>query len=275
MRRETLTLVIVAVITAIAVGIAFAGETAPAVLRIVFGLALALVLPGYALIQALFNRAFAPSARFMLSIGLSLIITVLGAFLLHFTPAGLRADSWGVLLGTITLVGCLVAYMRQFNLEGYAGSADNKDSGVSVDEVMSAPLRWPKVPQMALFGVAGFAVVAAIIIASIGAQYPQAELVNLWIKRAERASDSGRIQIGVDNVNSSAIAYRVKVQRGDFVMREWPELEVATGSTWIGTIELTANPPGTGPLEALLYRADNPQQIFRRVSLSITNDAAK
>ena len=122
MRRENFTLLIVAGITALGVGIALAGETAPAVLRLVFGLALAFFLPGYALVLALFNRAFVPSARFMLSVGLSLIITVLGAFLLHFTPSGIRSDSWGVLLGSITLLGCLVAYMRQFNADGYEGS---------------------------------------------------------------------------------------------------------------------------------------------------------
>ena len=122
MRRENITLLVMAGITAIAVGIALAGDTAPAVLRILFGLALAFFLPGYALVLALFNRAFVPSARFMLSVGLSLIITVLGAFLLHFTPSGLRADSWGLLLGSITLVGCLVSYLRQFNADGYEGS---------------------------------------------------------------------------------------------------------------------------------------------------------
>jgi uncharacterized membrane protein len=262
MRRETFTLLILAGITAIAVGIALAGEAAPALLRVLFGLPLALFLPGYALLLALFKHVFVPSARLMLSLGLSLIIMVLGAFLLHFTPAGLRAESWAVLLGSITWVGCLVAHIRQINPDAYEGS-------VEVEAVMTAPLRRPSLPQVALFAVAGFVVVAAIIIASIGAQYPQSELVNLWIKRSEVSSDTGRIQIGVDNVNSSTEAYRVKVQRGEFVVREWPELEIAPGITWIGTIELTANPPGHGTLEALLYRADNPQQIFRRVSLSI------
>ncbi|NJM40243.1 MAG: hypothetical protein HC853_05500 [Anaerolineae bacterium] len=91
----------------------------------------------------------------------------------------------------------------------------------------------------------------------------------MWIKRSEPTGNTGRIQVGVDNVNSPAVAYRVRVQRGSFVMREWPALEVPTGTSWVGTFDLTANPPGEGPVEALLYRADNPQQIFRRVTISL------
>ncbi len=255
-------LLIVSVFTALAVGVALAGEALPAVVRWVFGLPLALVLPGYALTLALFGRAFVPSARLMLSIGLSFIVTVLGAFVLNFTPAGIRAESWAVLLGSITLVGCLLAYIRQSN-------PSPGEPGAEVEEIVTAPLRRLSSSQMVLFGVAGLAVAVAVLVASIGAQYPQTELVNMWIKRDEAANDLGRVSIGVDNVNSLTVSYRVRVQRGTFVVREWPALDVATGTTWIGTVELTANPPGAGPLEALLYQADNPQQVFRRVTLSL------
>jgi uncharacterized membrane protein len=257
-------LLIISVFTALAVGLALAGEAVPAALRLMFGLPLALVLPGYTLTLALFNRAFVASARLMLSLGLSFIVTVLGAFVLNFTPAGLRAESWAVLLGSITLVGCLLAYIRQTN-----PNPSPNEHGTEVEEIVTAPLRRLSLSQMALFGVAGVAVAVAIVVASIGAQYPQTELVNMWIKRDEAANDLGRVSIGVDNVNSLTMSYRVRVQRGAFVVREWPALDVATGTTWVGTVELTANPPGTGPLEALLYRADNPQQVFRRVTLSL------
>lgn len=272
MSPNTRSLFIVSVFTALAVGFSLASEAVPAVLRLLFGLPLALVLPGYALTLALFNRAFVPSARFMLSVGISFIITVLGAFVLNFTPAGIRTESWAVLLGSITLVGCLLAYMRQAN----PSLNERVERGVEVEDVMTAPLRRLSLSQMALFAMAGCAVVGAVVVASIGGQYPQTELVNLWIKRDEAANDLGRVRIGIDNVNSLSVAYRVRVQRGTFVVREWPALEVSTGTTWVGTVELTANPPGNAPadvpLEALLYRADNPQQVFRRVSLSlITN----
>ncbi|NJM39698.1 MAG: DUF1616 domain-containing protein, partial [Anaerolineae bacterium] len=62
-----------------------------------------------------FSGRFAPSVRLMLSIGISFIITVLGAFLLNFTPGGIGNASWAILLGGITLVGCLLAYMRHSN----------------------------------------------------------------------------------------------------------------------------------------------------------------
>lgn len=60
-------------------------------LRYVFGSALVLFLPGYALIEALYpKRELDELTRFALSIGLSLAIVPLTGLVLNYTPFGIR-----------------------------------------------------------------------------------------------------------------------------------------------------------------------------------------
>src|SRR5258708_19924598 len=67
-------------------------------------LPLVLVLPGYALTAALLpNRSLGVAERLMFSLGLSLAVVILGGLALNWTPFGLRAISWAVLLAGLTL----------------------------------------------------------------------------------------------------------------------------------------------------------------------------
>ena len=77
------------------------------------GALLALLLPGIALTRALFpGRGMGRAERSILVIGLQFAIVILSGFLLQLLPSGLSAAAWGDLLADITIVGCVVAWIR-------------------------------------------------------------------------------------------------------------------------------------------------------------------
>jgi hypothetical protein len=65
----------------------------------------------------------------------------------------------------------------------------------------------------------------------------------------------------------TAGAYRLVAQRGGYTIREWPALVLKDDDRWEATIELSARQPGSGPIKARLYRADEPNIVYRNVTL--------
>ncbi|MDG6988679.1 MAG: DUF1616 domain-containing protein [Nitrososphaerota archaeon] len=96
-------------VAAVAVSVGLISVTAGVVLyaRYVFGSALVLFLPGYALIEALYpKRELDELTRFALSIGLSLALVPLTGLVLNYTPFGIR-----LLPVTISIAGLTVAFL--------------------------------------------------------------------------------------------------------------------------------------------------------------------
>jgi len=84
-------------------------------LRYVFGSALVLFLPGYALIEALYpKRELDELTRFALSIGLSLALVPLTGLVLNYTPFGIRLLPVAISLAGVTLALLSVAVKRKF-----------------------------------------------------------------------------------------------------------------------------------------------------------------
>jgi len=84
-------------------------------LRNVFGSALVLFLPGYALIEALYpKRELDELTRFALSIGLSLALVPLTGLVLNYTPFGIRLLPVAISLAGVTLALLSVAVRRKF-----------------------------------------------------------------------------------------------------------------------------------------------------------------
>jgi len=85
-------------------------------LRYVFGSALVLFLPGYALIEALYpKRELDELTRFALSIGLSLALAPLTGLVLNYTPFGIRLLPVAISLAGLTLALLSVAVKRKFD----------------------------------------------------------------------------------------------------------------------------------------------------------------
>lgn len=90
-------------------------------LRIICGLLLVILLPGYTVMRAVFpTGSLGASERVFLSIGLSLAITSLGGLILNATWWGLREWSFLLVLAGITVGASVIAALRLCNCSGIA-----------------------------------------------------------------------------------------------------------------------------------------------------------
>jgi uncharacterized membrane protein len=221
-------------------------------------LPLVLVLPGYALTSALFSRqALEVPKRLVFSLGLSLAIVVLGGPLLNLTPFGLRAGSWAVLLGGITLAACVVTFIRR------------RRQGIPV-------AGWPEVwnagftfRQGLLLGLAVLIVCGAFAVSIIGAQrQPSPGFTQLWILPASAANAQHAVSLGVSNMESTTMEYRLAVNVNGKVVKEWPSIDLNPNEQWDATLVIPqSRQAGAVRVEADLYRANAPTTIYRHVVL--------
>lgn len=218
-------------------------------LRLALGLLLVLVLPGYTLAAAAFpTPTLARSERLLYTGGLSLIVTILGGFVLNWLPWGLQPTSWALLLSYVTLGGSIVALVRRAPI---------------TSAVQRAPIRLGG-GQALLLGLAALAVVGALLVAqSEAAQRPAPDVVQLWMLPG---ASGASVRLGVITSGPVGGDYRLVLQRGGYTLREWPALRLADADRWQATVELPARQSGRGPLEARLERIDRPG-VERQVQL--------
>lgn len=248
MIRSVADLLLVGCLAVITLGLTLLGWSGGA-LRLSLGLLLALVLPGYALTAALFPRPTLDGTnRLLFTCGFSLVVTILGGFVLNWTPWGLQPESWATLLSYITLGGCLVAVLR-------------RPLAPRTAPRLALPL---DLGQALLFGLAALTLVGSVLIArGEAAQRPAPDVVQLWMLPGE----SQMIRLGVITKGPAVGSYRLVVQRGGYIIREWPALALEAEARWEATVELSARQPGGGPVEALLYQTAEPGVVYRQVKL--------
>jgi len=223
-------------------------------------LPLVLVLPGYALTSALFpRRTLGVAEHLVFSLSLSVVIVILGGLLLNWTPFGLRSSSLAVLLAGITLAASAVALVRRRGQSLPApGWLRMENAGFTLRQGL-------------LLGLAALIVCGAVAVSIIGAErqsYPG--FTQLWILPAGGANAENAVRLGVSNMESTAMEYRLAVSVDGKVVKEWPSIDLVPNEKWEATLVL---PPtasaGVARVEADLYRTDAPTAIYRHVVLWI------
>jgi len=222
--------------------------------RTLLAVPLVLILPGYALIAALFPaRSLGLAERVLSSLGLSLVVAIAGGLILNVTPWGLRPLSWLLFLAATSLIGIVLALLRRR------------------EQWTLMPFRWSDwlLPRQAiLIGAALLITGGSIAIARFGASRQHASgFTQLWMLPADQTGQN-TIQLGFSSMEIAATRYRVELRAGDTIMREWPSQELAPGQSWETTFTLPANAPVDVPLEAVLYRLGVDETAYRRVRLA-------
>lgn len=221
------------------------------VLRTSVALLLMFFVPGYALTAALFPRHLLEfQERLLLSLGMSLAITILGGLLLNLTAGGLRAELWTLWLGGVTLVACLIALLRRPRQPMIARPRLN----------FAIPLDQGVFIVLVALGV----IVAMGIATSSALQQKATSFTQLWILPID-GENSGTVRLGVNNMESVTMRYRLKLEDGGHLLREWQPIMLAPGEIW----ETLVDTPYTAdkPLTATLYRLDAPEAPYRQVVL--------
>lgn len=220
-------------------------------LRPVLTLSLILMLPGYALTIALFpDGGLGVPLRLLLSVGLSVAITMLGGLLLNLLPWGLQANTWTGLLISIILVASTIAWWRR------------RSYRVGVQTLRSFNPQF-RTEHILILSLSGLIALSAIGIARTPAS--QANLqgyTTLWIvPMDEQAQET--VRLGVSNNEFAAMRYRLQLVAYGQIIHEWPLIDLDPGETWEQMASVQLQALGAEPVKALLYRLDQPTQVYR------------
>ncbi len=219
------------------------------------------ILPGYTLTSALFARqAIGLPERAVYSLGLSMVVVILGALVLNLTPSGLQPDSWTALLVAITVGGGAVALRRGASM---------------VATEHPRRLRWGLTMREGVsLGCAGLLVAGAIAVAIIGAKRQHyASFTQLWLLPAK--TEPNHVQLGIDSGEPSTMDYRLTVTVNGRVVRRWPSVRLRPDEGWEETIALP--PPRSSAPEqvgANLFLVTAPTHLYRHVRLWIRPEIA-
>jgi hypothetical protein len=215
-----------------------------------FALPLVFVLPGYALNAALFSKTewgFPETVTW--SVGSSLVVDILSGLVINMIPLGMGPLSWGLFLGGVTLVASVVALFRR-----------NRRFS------QKTPLKLQLAPgQALLLGLSIVATISAYAIAGGWAAVPQTYFSELWVLSGTQGNQE-MLNLGVRNMEAGKTEYRVEIQAGGQVLYDWPSIALAQGQSWEAVVARPTHNLGNEIVS--LYRNDDPNHVYREVSLS-------
>ncbi len=221
------------------------------------GIALALPLvflfPGYIVTEVLsYKRPLNTTYLAILSIGLSLAIDILSGFLLNLFPPGLRAVSWIVLLGLLTVTcSLLLAFLRR---------------GVPVNERRIAAIQF-RLHEYALVGLAVLIIVLSLQYAAQGvAQQPHQGFTQLWLLPAQ-TEKSCALRLGVRSFESTSTTYVLMTRENGKQVGVQSSIVLTPQEEWDSAITLPTT--ASVSVEVSLYRADKPGEVYREVHMVV------
>ena len=224
------------------------------ILRAVCSVLLLLVLPGYALAAALLpGRYLDLPQRVLFSLGLSLVVTILSGLILNQLNQPLQLNTWDIVLAVFTVSMAFVAAWRRRSL-GSQPAAGYPDR---------FRLSWRE----------GVLLVLALLVSGAALQLATLPMSNpsvrgytmLWMVPA--GDGTNQVRVGVDSQEFTPTSYNLQVLSNGRLLQQWTDVAVEPGNTWQTSIGITTTAPLTDTIEARLYRSDQPNQVYRDVSL--------
>jgi Protein of unknown function (DUF1616) len=231
---------------------AVAVSPAPGAIRAAFALPLTLWLPGYAIAGALSPRAAGLAERVALAVALSIAVCIVGGFVLNWSPTGLTMESWAVLLVSVTVAGAAVSSVR-WSSRG-SGEISSRRRGVRVSSSAVANI---------LVGITLAGASIALARTPLPAQGVSGYTMLSLLPRVD-ASDS--VRVAVTSAELRTTSYRLEVRAGGQLALE-RQLTLAPGAQWESVVDVASVPRSRRSLEALLYRASDRRDIYRRATL--------
>jgi uncharacterized membrane protein len=222
------------------------------IVRLAAALPLTLFLPGYAIVAAAFgSQELALPKRVTLSIGISLTVLVLGAFVLNIFPFGLRTWSWAVLLVLVVIAAARGAALRRAPARRERPRA------------RALPGR-PAASSVAFVSLALVIGIAALVLAQrpLPAKHALANTA-LWMLPTD--SDENAVAVGVISNQHDPHSYRLEVNLGQDRSRTY-RVDLDPGGERVYEIDVPPKPKARTHVVASLYRAGKPQKLYRRVT---------
>lgn len=222
-------------------------------LRALLALPLVLVVPGYLCTMAAFPHRVHFAERWLLSIGLSLVVVVLGGLVLHLTPWGLTSTAWAVYLSVVVVISGGIAWWRR-RRTGRSASGVRQFTRLTTQSSV-------------MLGVSGLIIVAAFMVARVGAEnQPVSRFTQFWLLPSKQ-QDENRVRLGVANQETQTMMYRVELLVAGSAVTEWPVVQVEQGAQWQIDATLPVAQQQNEVVTARLYRLDEPNSVYRQVKI--------
>jgi len=217
----------------------------PAQLVVAVGLAL-FAAPGYVWSEVLLARRATGLERSVVSVGIALVVPILGGLALYAAGISLHRAAWVGLLSAVTIAGAAVLAIQRRRSE--APAADTQVSKGAL------PLR-----ALLVFGAATVIATGSVTLAVLSAdaqKYPG--YTQLWMSPVENSAIEANL--GITNQQGSTLAYRLVLLRKGKVSASW-NLTLTSGQSWVRIIPYTTK----YSIVADLYHMPNLRQPYRRV----------
>jgi uncharacterized membrane protein len=223
--------------------------------RTPFAILLLLILPGYAVSAAIFQRLDV-AARILFSLSLSIGVAVIGAIVLDLTPWGLRLRSWTVFLTVVTICAAALASAR-------------RDAATGSDwrpHVRVADAFFLLLGLLILLDVVGLVLLART---PIGARHV-AGYTALWMQREPAGSSA--VVVGVKSSELHTEQYRLEVMAGGrttvrrLTLEPGDQVQQRFG---VPAPSGRAGAAGVATVSARLFRIGDGDRVYRRVGLRI------
>jgi uncharacterized membrane protein len=282
MRRRSIDLALASLVASLALVAALIGF-ASGVWGAIFGVPLVFVLPGYTIVAVLVERRTDLIERVAMSILLSIAVVILGGFLLNVLPGGLRTGSWALWLWAVTISGSVVAFARR--------RADAASNGARVALELGSWRRWVVALELGswrrwvvalaargrrLRARDGALIVAAVVLffastnlaVNWAAQPHGGGFTQLWIQR-DLSEQAPAVLVGMTNNELTPQRYQLTFAVDQATTHIYA-IFLSPGEHWQQTIAVTpAYLEGVATVDAQLYRAGEPNTVYRHVHLDL------
>lgn len=273
---DLLLMVILTIFTIIFVLIPPLNET---FIRTILGVILVLFIPGYSLIAALFPKKDDLSGieRLALSFGLSIAITPLIGLLLNYTPFGIRLTPILITISSITLLLCVVAFIRrrqisienQFQVDfiGFLQSFKGTLGGSRNEKILSAIL-------IISILVAISSTVYIIVKPKESEKFTEFYILGSDGKASNYPTNltegqEGTVIIGIVNHESAPTTYQLVINSNGTVL---DEITVKLDNNEKKEIPYTFTAPESGvKMEFLLFKMPDKNNVYRSLHLWINS----
>jgi uncharacterized membrane protein len=220
-------------------------------LRILFALALVLILPGYALVRLLFAGQPLDGPRTaVFAVALSIATTILVTLVLNVVPGGVRSWTWAGSLALVTCAASAVAAER-------AGPR-----GLVPSQFRSRVNRRDVVLILLACAVLGATI--GLATTPLGAANARGYSA-MWLERASTAGKPA-VRITIASVERQRTSYRVVVEVGGNARRTIRNIVLRPGEERVLSVPVHTKAQRVR-VKALLFRATAPQVVYRRTTL--------
>lgn len=240
-------------------------------LRVVSGLVLVLLAPGYVLTTLMFTRDDVDRpARLAISIGVSVALLPLFALVLNVLPWGFRPTPMLLLLTSWVVLFAVLALGRRIWTTDEAAAV----SVISVCQWVRSLGRSSRAAALIL-AVASISTIAwSANVLSASATRRATEFYVLGDRgeardypRQATVGEPVTLHVGIENHEARAARYHVMVRSGKEQLSRVDSIAIESGSTWAHDLQVTFTHAGSDrPVDLLLYR-DGETQPLRQLQL--------